>query len=229
MKKGRILKRIAIASLACTLILFLGEIFGAVELIQSLIMPSILSEHRTLLDDYNKDLESRVIGAGDIVEFKFPSESKSVDGRYAVSGVAFIPHDESLPPWDGNEKPVDWGDKITGDMKDFDIFLEIPVPEDPRLEGNTIIGTIEMTLTYPVETRSSAGIIPGKFEDRSEDLEKPISIHVFTPDQIEHVTELGDSLNSISTPYRLFGLFAFFSFVGALFILLSSRSRKAKS
>ena len=106
-------------------------------------------QYQEILGDYNKEFLTRSIGIGDISELRLLSKEileegyqHSVGGRYALDDVIFKPFDDWLTPWECKckGKPQKWGSKISGDMKYFSVYVDIPIPDDPRLEEKTING-----------------------------------------------------------------------------------------
>lgn len=184
--------------------------------ISSVVDPSSTSQYDTILDGYNEGFRIRRIKCGTVAEFRFPSERESISGEYALSDVAFMPTDPSFAPWECEEKPRTWGSTMSGDMESFDVSVMIPVPDDARLEGKTVEGKLEMTLMYPKETKGSGGVIPGEFVSKREDLTKPVSIHIFTADEMNLLTEAFDRMTMIW--YVSMPLF----FFGSIFLILLS-------
>jgi hypothetical protein len=107
------------------------------------------SRYNEILDDHNKDLSIREVGIGDFMEFKMSSKSilpqgdrKSIGRDYALDDVFFTPSDVNLIRWVGEEIPRDWPETLSGDMKLFQISMNIQIPQDPSLMGRTIDGVL---------------------------------------------------------------------------------------
>jgi len=155
----------------------------------SIVDTSTVSQYKKILGNFNKDLIERKIGLEGIVRYRFPSDFKTPGGEYALKKVSFKPLDDFLVPWKGYDKPKDWG-FVTEDTEDFNITIKIPVPNYPKLEGKTIDGNIEIDVIYPEITKKARGPIPGKYYLGVKKLVKPLSIHIFTSDQLDLLSDL---------------------------------------
>ena len=148
-----------------------------------------VAAYYSLLKGRNQDLRPKILSLGDEVSLKISFPHKSIQGKYALRNVRFIPDDDAHSPWEGKDKPREWSEHITGDMKHFKLSVSFIVPNNPELEGKTIEGDLMMEVIYPQEIKSSWGIIPGKFSNYSSRKSEHIFCHVFSLEQkmlLEH-------------------------------------------
>ena len=177
------------------------------------IVPWTASKYRALMSDHNKeakDKKDRIIGIGSEVKLELPGE-RSIGGHYAIRSARFVPSDSKLSRWKGKEKSRDWGESLVEDMKGFDIEVQILVPDDPKLEGRTVDGELHVDFVYPVKTKS--GVIIGKFSNYSDSIRKPMSIHVFTAEEVRQLTKIWDKMASAR------GWLAVFFFFGGILLM----------
>lgn len=156
-----------------------------------------VAAYYSLLKGRNQDLRPKILSLGDEVSFKISFPHKSIEGKYALRNVRFIPDDDAHSPWEGKDKPREWSEHITGDMKHFKLSVSFLVPNNPELEGKTIEGDLMMEVIYPQEIKSSWGIIPGKFSNYSSRKSEHIFCHVFFLEQkmlLEHTKRWMDMI-----------------------------------
>lgn len=135
------------------------------------------------LPEYNPGFEEEIIRPGDIVEFGFASYT-SIDGFWSASRVEFVPTIQSLGIWEGQDSKCEIPfDKDAG-TRSAHPQVKFQIPDDPSLEGRIIDGTLKMNLSYPEYA--------GSFYYRwvNKDIEKPISIKIFSAEEAETFTAL---------------------------------------
>lgn len=179
------------------------------------------SKYHEIMKDYNKFTDKRIIGLGDIVVFEIPSKraleghiKKSINRYYELQNVIFKPSDDELKLWLCEDKPREWDELISGDMKFFKISININIPENHNLEGKTVDGILEARVIYPVKT-TGGGLI-GRFYNEGVNIDEPLSIHIFTNNELEELSTLRRGMNKFLN--RILLTF----FVGGIILWVSS-------
>ena len=170
-----------------------------------------------ILGTHNKNpiIKTRKIGIGDVVKLEFRSNRKSLGGKYALEDIVFKPQNASLSSWRGKDTPCDWPSIMTDHTKYFDIEVELPIPENLNLEGNTISGMLEMKLIYPTKVQPKKFLKTGKFGSTSKKISTPLSIHVFTTEEKNLIITSWERMSFFR--FWLMGVF----FPAAIFLLLA--------
>jgi len=186
--KLNILSGILIILLCITLLL--GH-----EQICAFIYPSYLNQYRDIMGDKTKNFRKQKLSIGDMINFQFKENRKSLGEMYAITDVKFIPDNQNRIMWKGVDKPPKWNSDIAliENMQRFRIKFRIPVPRNEALEGQTIKGTLHCNLSYPIledYTRKISSL-------HSEEWEKSIGIHIFTKSELNILSILSNKMLKI--------------------------------
>ena len=177
------------------IILFLFILVLRPGRICGLIYPEILSQYNEILGSSKENFQGQKLGIGHMVAFQFKENKKSLGELYSLSDIKFIPENKTLPGWEGKDKIENWNDKtaVSQTMQRFRIRFTIPVPHDERLAGQTIKGSLHLKLEFPV-------LIPyplPKCSTRSEIWDRPMSIHIFSHDELSRLSVLTSQMMKI--------------------------------
>lgn len=183
--------------------------------ISRLFVPSIVSEYSRILGNPNEDLRGQRLGIGDLAYLYFSSGEESLNGEYALENVVFILSDDPPSHWKGKERPKKWkGWFSDARMKSFTIKVKLPIPKDKELERKSIKGNIHFKVIFPATTES--GFIADKFTNYYKNFNNPISIHVFSSDEIERLSRCWQLMGRI-----WFRADALLFFLGSILLIIS--------
>ena len=201
------------------LILFVLTLVLRHENICALIYPAPLKQYREILGDKTKNFREQKLGAGSIINFQFNENKKSLGELYALANIKFIPDNNTLQIWEGQNKPGTWNQNTASveHMQRFRIRLAIPVPDNKQLEGRTIKGVLHFKLSYPVlinYTGKISSII-------LETWDKPVYIHIFSKTELNKLSSLRNQMLKIW--FICLGFFLF-----PIFLILTKQLRKYK-
>ena len=142
------------------------------------------------VDRCNPGFEERVIRPGDVVAFHFQPGFTSINGYWSLIGVEFVPVDQSLGTWEGNDTRSGEFNK-DGPMRLIDAVAKFQIPDEPSLEGKTVDGTLGMHMMYYIDWP------PLWYKAASEDFNEPISIRIFTAEEAERFATLAARFDSV--------------------------------
>ena len=170
------------------IILLLLTLFLRHERICALIYPAPLNQYHEILGDKEQDFRGERLGPGHIINFQYKENKKSLGELYSLTDIRFIPENQTLPIWKGEDKIEVWNNNTAAmeSMQRFRTRFAISVPDNGELEGHTIKGVLHLKLTYPTLI---AYPLP-KCSTHSEIWNRPISIHIFSQDELNKLSEL---------------------------------------
>lgn len=207
--------------------LFIGFVFLFISAIG--IYTHLDFTERDINTDYfnkiNEGISPSVVRVGDRITITVPTNISSIHGEWGSSNVVFEPNlsDEQIAkgikftPIEGKDKRDwnrvwDWFPFTRIPYRDMWVLFEevsleakIRIPNDPMLEGETIEGVLKMDVEYP------AFVPPRYYEYLHTKIEEPITVHVFSEDEIESLPPTPSSW--------IFVLFVIIGFSGLIFVV----------
>jgi energy-converting hydrogenase Eha subunit F len=177
------------------IILFVLTLLFGHERICALIYPAPLNQYRGIIGNITKDFRGQKLGIGHTINFQYKENKKSLGELYSLTDIKFIPENKTLSAWNGKDKPGTWNQNTAAmeSMQRFRIRFATPVPDDKKLEGNTIKGTLHFELSYPVLIKFTEP----KSIIRSETWDKPISVYIFSKIELDKLSKLTNQMVKI--------------------------------
>ena len=201
------------------IILFILTLFSRHERICALIYPAPLNQYREILGDSKKDFRWQKLGSGHVINFEYKENKKSLGELYSLADIRFIPDNTALAAWEGKDKVEIWNDNTAAieHMQRFRTRFTIPVPDNEKLEGHTIKGTLHLKLSYPILIKFTEK----EYITQSETWNKPVSVHIFSKDELNKLSKLTNQM--IQVWIICLGLFFF-----PILLILANHMRKQK-
>jgi hypothetical protein len=177
------------------IVLFIITLLLGPERICKLIYPAPLKLYHETLGNEVKDLREQKLGVGHIINFQYKENRRSLGELYSLTDVKFIPEDKAITIWKGEDKIETWNDDtaLIENMQRFRIKFIMPVPDNKALQGQTIKGTLHFKLSYPILIKFTAK----KSITHSEIWEKPVSIHIFSKNDLNRLSQLKSKMMKI--------------------------------
>ncbi|MCD4742704.1 MAG: thioredoxin family protein [Desulfobacteraceae bacterium] len=174
------------------IILLLLTLFLRHERVCALIYPAPLNQYHEILGEEEQDFRGQKLGLGHTINFQYKENKKSLGELYSLKDIRFIPENQTLPIWKGEDKIEIWNDTTAAmeNMQRFRIRFTIPVPDNGKFEGHTIKGALYLKLTYPTLI---AYPLP-KCSTHLETWNRPMSIHIFPKDDLNKLSELTNQM-----------------------------------
>ncbi len=177
------------------ILLFVITFLVGHERISALIYPAPLNQYREIIGIHEENFRGQKLGVGHKIILQYKENKKSLNELYSLTDVKFIPGNKNLPIWKGEDKIETWNDEaaLFENMQRFRVKFAIPVPENEKLQGQTIKGNLHLILSYPIILKFTEK----KSITKTETWDKPLSIYIFSKAELNKLSKLNNQMMKI--------------------------------